>query len=559
MRAVRLAAVPLGLIASLAIAASASADSVAVTTTTDVGAGGACELRDAITAVSTDATQNGCEPDLASGADTITFDPALTGQTIDLSMGELFVDDPDPLSISGPGMNDLQVSAGGSSRAFHVADGSSLSIWGMTIRDGAPSGAASDRGGCLYGEGTESTLNLTDVRVTQCDIVLSLVASFDLFAEGAGIGSDGTLTLDHSLVDQNIASASSVGGPTDTTGAYARGGAIYSGPEGSLTITDSTISDNIAAASDTGGGEVAATAGIHSFGQAQMYGSTVSGNSASAVAHGTNLAPSRAAGGLAALDVTSIERSTFADNIADAVGSGVRIPAAGIYAPSHDLFLQSSTIAFNGPTLGSENGVNLFVDGGGVTVSNSILADPRGGGDNCVNTGTMTSEGFNDDFSPAGASCGFGEATDLSADPLLADTVVGDLGGPTPTIGLQPTSPVIDAGFTDANTDQRTFTRPVDFTGVPNATGGNGTDIGAFEFQSTCTGQALPDGPCPGGGGGGGGNPPAPPPPASTGKRHKALKKCRKINPKKAKTKKAKKKKAKKRKKCIKRAKKLPV
>jgi hypothetical protein len=51
--------------------------------------------------------------------------------------------------------------------------------------------------------------------------------------------------------------------------------------------------------------------------------------------------------------------------------------------------------------------------------------------------------------------------------------------------------------------------------------------------------------------------PACPPPPA--GLRAKALKKCKKINPKKARTKKGKQRKSKKRKKCIKRAKKLPV
>jgi hypothetical protein len=45
--------------------------------------------------------------------------------------------------------------------------------------------------------------------------------------------------------------------------------------------------------------------------------------------------------------------------------------------------------------------------------------------------------------------------------------------------------------------DQRGLTRPVDLSAVPNAPGGDGTDIGAFEVQA----PANP--PPPGGGGGG--------------------------------------------------------
>ena len=50
-------------------------------------------------------------------------------------------------------------------------------------------------------------------------------------------------------------------------------------------------------------------------------------------------------------------------------------------------------------------------------------------------------------------------------------------------------SPAIDnensSGGDDPHTDQRGFNRPVDFldTYYPNASGGNGADIGAFELQ----------------------------------------------------------------------------
>ena len=61
---------------------------------------------------------------------------------------------------------------------------------------------------------------------------------------------------------------------------------------------------------------------------------------------------------------------------------------------------------------------------------------------------------------------------------------LGSYGGPTQTHRLQPESPAIDKGSSGATTDQRGQSRPHDFTDIANATGGDGSDIGAFELQS---------------------------------------------------------------------------
>jgi len=60
-------------------------------------------------------------------------------------------------------------------------------------------------------------------------------------------------------------------------------------------------------------------------------------------------------------------------------------------------------------------------------------------------------------------------------------------GGPTQTIALVSGSLAIDkgtsAGLTGTlTTDQRGLARTVDRSAAANATGGDGTDIGAFEF-----------------------------------------------------------------------------
>jgi hypothetical protein len=65
-------------------------------------------------------------------------------------------------------------------------------------------------------------------------------------------------------------------------------------------------------------------------------------------------------------------------------------------------------------------------------------------------------------------------------DPKLGP--LADLGGPTPTHALRFDSPAIDAGNSGGlTTDQRGFPRPIDDPNIPNAQGGDGSDIGAYE------------------------------------------------------------------------------
>jgi hypothetical protein len=56
-------------------------------------------------------------------------------------------------------------------------------------------------------------------------------------------------------------------------------------------------------------------------------------------------------------------------------------------------------------------------------------------------------------------------------------------GGGMPTHAVLLSSPVLDAGASSGNTvDERFAPRPYDLTFVPNAPGGDGSDIGAFEL-----------------------------------------------------------------------------
>ena len=70
--------------------------------------------------------------------------------------------------------------------------------------------------------------------------------------------------------------------------------------------------------------------------------------------------------------------------------------------------------------------------------------------------------------------------------PLLDP--LGDYGGMTATHRLQDSSPAIDKRYSfGLTTDQRGFTRPFDKQSSPNAPGGDGSDIGAYEVRFTVT------------------------------------------------------------------------
>lgn len=120
--------------------------------------------------------------------------------------------------------------------------------------------------------------------------------------------------------------------------------------------------------------------------------------------------------------------------------------------------------------------------------TNTIFADTSGAAtdfeNGTTNGGSTTNSGANN-LIENNASGGFGgpntSETTTGQDPLLGN--LSDNGGPTDTHALPKESPAVDAGDTVLNSDQRGRKRPADFNDVPNAAGGDGSDIGAFELQ----------------------------------------------------------------------------
>lgn len=156
--------------------------------------------------------------------------------------------------------------------------------------------------------------------------------------------------------------------------------------------------------------------------------------------------------------------------------------------------MTNSTIASNSANGGTGIYNHGFDNGQGtVTLKNTILAQGRAGGNLASDTssggmGGIVSDGFN--LADDGGGGFLVQTTDhLNKDPLLGP--LQNNGGATETRALLNGSPAIDKGGAVAGmtTDQRGGMRPVEFSGINNAVGGDGSDIGAFEVQQGTAGE----------------------------------------------------------------------
>jgi hypothetical protein len=252
---------------------------------------------------------------------------------------------------------------------------------------------------------------------------------------GGGILNEGTLTLDGVTVTANVGNV---------------GGGVYN-HRGTVTVKYSTISNN-EAVYDGGG--------FHNNGDGAtatltLFNSTVSGNHALNLRGGAIFNSAEAGGGTAQL---SLLNSTVSDNHAATSGGGIY--NVDVEDRSTATVTLSGTIVANNNT--AWNGPDIFQDGGSVSGNYSLVEEQ------------------------AGFVFASGTNNIIGVDPVLGP--LANNGGPTDTHALLAGSPAIDQGknFSGLATDQRgaSFSRTVDLddTDFPNATNGDGTDIGAFEF-----------------------------------------------------------------------------
>jgi hypothetical protein len=317
----------------------------------------------------------------------------------------------------------------------------------------------SGNGGGIYNNGASATVEITNSMVNNNGVGHLPGGSGQTFGYGGGIWNSGVATIAGSTVNGNVAghgggsensATLSITGSTvnNNTAAgqvdkweWGEGGGIDS--SGTLTITNTTLNGNFAFIE---GGAL--------HGNGMVTNSTISGNQ------------SHTGGGISGSP--TVTNSTISTNSAVFGGNG-----GGIYGGGT---IRHCTIAGN-QTDNVGGGILVF---GSLTIGNTILKTGTSGPNIAIESGTVTSNGYNISNDNGG---GFltGSGDQINTDPILGP--LQDDGGSTFTHALLPGSPAIDAG--DPN-----FTPPPFFDqrgpGFDRVRNGR-IDVGSFEVQ-----QPLP-------------------------------------------------------------------
>jgi len=272
--------------------------------------------------------------------------------------------------------------------------------------------------------------------------------------DGAGICNMGELNLNTCTVSENVCRAGGSGGMGYFSGSGGAGGDGGSGGgiynDGTLAAASCTIVNNLAGAGANGGNsELPISAGYYE--NPPIY----------------SVPPAAASGG--------------------AGGSG-----GGILndATNTAVSVRNTLLALNEANDPGLSGTNFFYGWEGETIETVIGADGAPGSGPDVG-GAVTSAGFNL-IGAADGSLGFTNrlhadqagSVALSINPLLGPLQLN--GGPTPTHALLSGSPAINQGNSfGIHVDQRGHHRPYKYPGIGFAPGGDGSDIGAFELDTS--------------------------------------------------------------------------
>jgi len=211
--------------------------------------------------------------------DEIHFAPHLAGGTMGLSLGELQITS--NLDLLGSGVT---IDAGGKSRVFVVPDAETVStLHDLTITSGSSSTGS---GGGILNQGTLGLVNSTisdsfaglhggGICNSSTGVLVvenSTISGNSANGHGGGIHNEGTLSVDHSTIDDNIADV-------NDGGDRGRGGGIFNSGTGTLWVGNSTISRNRTP-------YIAGGINVQLNGHATVVNSTISGNEANSVGGG---------------------------------------------------------------------------------------------------------------------------------------------------------------------------------------------------------------------------------------------------------------------------------
>jgi hypothetical protein len=411
--------------------------------------------------------------------------------TYTLTSGELAI--LKPLTIEGQGAAETIIRSAGGSRVMLAIGEFEVTISGVTIRDGVESPPTGQGAGLLA---VVARLTLRDAVLTNNSVVANgAPGNSGGTAQGAGLMIVGALEMTSTRVSDN--SLSAVGG-SGASGGFAQGAGILA--VGPLSVSNSTIANNRIDArggqgpsspeQDGGFAQGAGLLWVQNEGEAgSLTTSTVSGNLADASGGpgGTANLVQGAGVLLGAGAAATISNTTIANNAATALPEEGNAVGGGLIAvatsPGSSLTVVGSTFSGNrieAPSPAGQGGGNIAAVGN-VRTGGTIVAGGVGpaGSENCFVFETQ-SLGFNLDSRD---QCGFhGSGDQVNRDPQLGP-LQGN-GGPTETMLPAASSPAVDQGAAFGLTaDQRGVQRPIDFPTIPNAAGGDGSDVGAAELQ----------------------------------------------------------------------------
>jgi len=392
-----------------------------------------CTLREAINAANA-----------ASGSSTITFGPTVNGTIV---LGSALPGANADVTILGPGARLLTVDGNRTSRVFSFLSGHS-SVSGLTISDGyvgssLPGSAAQGAG--VFNQGT---LTLTACRIIQNRVqgTAEVLVGNGGSGKGGGVYNSGQLLLDRCSLHDNSASGGNGAGAAIRTGPGNGGwgvGGVFNDLGGTLALQNCTFYLNSGVGGSGGDGTTFGGNGGPGYGAVFNQG---------------------------ALTVTSC---TFSDNSGGG-GSGGSGSTSGVTgAASGGLGQATGT--------GTNMVRNTIISGNGSSGSS-------GGPD--LN-GVFDSEGYNligngedgTGFTNAGDQVG----TFPAKYPGLAAPDFNE--SDTETMALSLASFALNQGKSfDLTLDQRGFPRTVSSPTSLNPPGGDGTDIGAFEYNPSLEG-----------------------------------------------------------------------
>ncbi len=231
-------------------------------------------------------------------------------------------------------------------------------------------------------------------------------------------------------------------------------GGIFNYASSTLTISNCTVSGNLAR---FGGGIE------NNFSTLKLIDSTVSGNGAERGGgienNGGNI---------------TISNCTISGNLGSTSGGGI-----------YNGFGSAMTVTASTFSGNSSGDGGAIFNQGTLEIGNTILKAGASGININGFGGQIISRGYNL-CSDGGSGVLSGVGDQINTNPILGP--LQDNGGPTPTHMPLPGSPAIDQGNSfGLTTDQRGRSRSYDDPAIPNASFGDGTDIGAVEFSPTRT------------------------------------------------------------------------